>query len=100
MTGLVAYLMGRGRFNEHTDQRVVAAWDGAPHLHQPPRRADGSVSVADLAAALAAPAVAAGVPLREPLREPQRGPEHRGGVVCRAGRYGIARCATTPTIGC
>ena len=31
--GLLRYLMGPGRFNQHTDQRVIAAWDGAPELH-------------------------------------------------------------------
>ena len=44
--GLVRYLMGPGRFNEHTNQRVIASWDGAPELHQPPRtgRRAGSMS--------------------------------------------------------
>ncbi|MCU1654613.1 MAG: hypothetical protein JWQ60_5762, partial [Pseudonocardia sp.] len=28
--GLLRYLMGPGRANEHTEQRVVASWDGAP----------------------------------------------------------------------
>ena len=76
--GLVRYLMGPGRFNEHRDQRVVASWDGAPQWHQPPRRADGSFAVAELAAELADPAVAAGGTLREPARDPdgrlRRGP--------------------------
>ena len=35
--GLLRYLMGPGRFNQHTHQRVIAAWDGAPELHQPAR---------------------------------------------------------------
>ena len=30
VAGLVAYLMGPGRFNAHTEQRVVASWDGHP----------------------------------------------------------------------
>jgi len=33
--GLVAYLFGPGRHEEHRNPRVVAAWDGAPWLHQP-----------------------------------------------------------------
>lgn len=35
--GLVAYLFGPGRYEEHRNPRVVAAWDGAPWLHQPDR---------------------------------------------------------------
>ena len=35
--GLVAYLFGPGRHEEHRNPRVVAAWDGAPWLHQPDR---------------------------------------------------------------
>src|SRR5689334_8757772 len=74
VAGLVAYLMGPGRFNAHTGQRVVASWDGHPAAHQPPRAADGSFVVTELAAALADPAVAAGVALREPAHEPGRRP--------------------------
>ena len=74
VAGLVAYLMGPGRFNAHTEQRVVASWDGHPEARQPPRAADGSFAVADLAAALADPAVAAGLALREPAHEPGRRP--------------------------
>jgi hypothetical protein len=33
--GLVAYLFGPGRAEEHRNPRVVASWDGAPWLHQP-----------------------------------------------------------------
>jgi len=45
--GLLAYLFGPGRFEEHRDPRVVASWDGAPWLHQPDKLAsvvlDGEV---------------------------------------------------------
>ena len=41
MGRLMRYLMGPGQANEHTGQRVIATWDGAPHLHQPP--SNGSV---------------------------------------------------------
>ena len=41
MGRLMRYLMGPGQANEHTNQRVIATWDGAPHLHQPP--SNGSV---------------------------------------------------------
>jgi Relaxase/Mobilisation nuclease domain len=33
--GLLAYLFGPGKFEEHHNPRVVASWDGAPWLHQP-----------------------------------------------------------------
>jgi hypothetical protein len=66
--GLLRYLMGRGRFNEHTDQRVIASWDGAPELHQPPTIGSGEFDVAGLSGELADPAIAAGVPLTEPAR--------------------------------
>jgi hypothetical protein len=33
--GLVAYLFGPGKFEQHRSPRVVASWDGAPWLHQP-----------------------------------------------------------------
>lgn len=68
--GLIRYLMGPGRFNEHTGQRVVAAWDGAPEKHQPVQSPDGSLDVRGLIDAISAPAAAAGVGLREPAVEP------------------------------
>ena len=67
MGRLMRYLMGPGQANEHTDQRVIASWDGAPHLHQPPR--NGSVCGFDVRALtedLNDPALAAGVPLEPP----------------------------------
>ncbi|CAL9677712.1 hypothetical protein SUDANB95_08036 (plasmid) [Actinosynnema sp. ALI-1.44] len=33
--GLLAYLFGPGKHEEHRDPRVVASWDGAPYLHHP-----------------------------------------------------------------
>lgn len=33
--GLITYLFGPGRYEEHRNPRVVAAWDGLPWLHQP-----------------------------------------------------------------
>ena len=66
--GLVRYLMGPGRFNEHTNQHVIASWDGAPELHQPPSAGDGHFDVRELAAELADAAVAAGIPQIEPVR--------------------------------
>jgi hypothetical protein len=71
--GLVRYLMGPGRFNEHTNQRVIASWDWAPELHQPSR--DGSAcgfDVRGLTQDLTLPAEAAGVPHQRPSDEPTR----------------------------
>ena len=71
--GLVRYLMGPGRFNEHTNQRVIASWDWAPELHQPPR--DGSAcgfDVRGLTQDLTLPAEAAGVPHQRRSDEPTR----------------------------
>ncbi len=62
--GLVRYLMGPGRANEHVEQRVIATWDGAPHLHQP--SPDGSAcgfGVRELIEDLLDPALAGRVPL-------------------------------------
>jgi hypothetical protein len=76
--GLVAYLMGPGRFNEHTHQHVVASWDGMPHRHQPVLLPAGGFEVSALADALTDPAVQAGIPLSEPApapgAKPVRGP--------------------------
>lgn len=32
--GLIAYRFGPGRYEEHRNPRVVAAWDGAPGFHR------------------------------------------------------------------
>ncbi|MCG8918252.1 relaxase/mobilization nuclease domain-containing protein, partial [Actinokineospora sp. PR83] len=67
VAGLIRYLFGPGRHHEHTDQHVIASWDGLPERHQPPRTATGDgFDTTTLSAVLADPAVAAGVPLREP----------------------------------
>ncbi|WP_226351791.1 relaxase/mobilization nuclease domain-containing protein [Pseudonocardia sp. ICBG601] len=77
--GLVRYLMGPGRFNEHVGQRVVASWDGAPEMHQPASAGDGSFDVRALVDGLSAAAVAAGVGLGEPVVE--QGKRVRQGLV-------------------
>lgn len=59
--GLLRYLMGPGRFNEHTNQHVMASWDAHPASHQPETTDVGGFGVSDLAQDLNAPAVAAGV---------------------------------------
>lgn len=82
--GLLYYLLGPGRFNEHRDPRVIATWDGAPELHQPPRVLRDGKEVADmteLSAELSDPAVAAGIELREPLLATLTGGKMRRGPV-------------------
>ena len=75
--GLVRYLMGPGRFHEHTGQRVVASWDGALEDHQPQRSPSAACGfdVTDLVQDLVNPAVLGGVSLREPDHELNNGPE-------------------------
>lgn len=45
--GLIKYLFGPGKFEEHENPRVVASWDGAPWLHHPDKlpavKLDGEV---------------------------------------------------------
>ncbi|MEP6744199.1 MAG: relaxase/mobilization nuclease domain-containing protein, partial [Gemmatimonadota bacterium] len=57
--GLVEYLFGPGRHEEHTNQRVVAGY-AEPSVLEPPRRDDGHALVGDLVARLEAPLMAAG----------------------------------------
>lgn len=62
--GLIAYLMGRGRAQEHVRPRVVASWDGRDGAWQPPQVGGGEFDrdLGPLIRALRAPAVAAGLP--------------------------------------
>ena len=55
--GLVVYLMGPGRAQEHESPRVIAAWDGRDAAWQPVGK-----DLGPLIRALRAPAVAAGLP--------------------------------------
>ncbi|MCX6462668.1 MAG: hypothetical protein NTW05_03595 [Pseudonocardiales bacterium] len=65
VAGLIAYLMGPGRAQEHIDPRVIASWDGRDRAWQPAADADGGgPGVGRLIRALRAPAVAAGLPER------------------------------------
>jgi hypothetical protein len=63
--GLLRYLMGPGRHNEHVDPRVLDTWDGIP-ARQPVQIALGEFDLADLVAGLTDPAVAGGVRLADP----------------------------------
>ncbi|MGD9990879.1 relaxase/mobilization nuclease domain-containing protein [Pseudonocardia sp.] len=62
--GLITYLMGPGRAQEHVQPRVVASWDGRDAAWQPPQVGEGEFDrdLGPLIRALRAPAVAAGLP--------------------------------------
>ncbi|WP_214405762.1 relaxase/mobilization nuclease domain-containing protein [Pseudonocardia lacus] len=62
--GLIAYLMGPGRAEEHRNPRVIASWDGRDAAWQPARTGPGEwdLALGPLIRALRAPAVAAGLP--------------------------------------
>ncbi|TQM13278.1 relaxase/mobilization nuclease domain-containing protein [Pseudonocardia kunmingensis] len=61
--GLLAYLMGPGRAEEHRRPRVVATWDGRDAGWQPPATGPGEwdLELGPLIRALRAPAIAAGL---------------------------------------
>ena len=62
--GLVAYLMGPGRAQEHVDPRVIASWDGRDAGWQPAAGPGGGLDLGPLTVALRAPAIAAELPER------------------------------------
>lgn len=57
--GLLEYLYGPGRFEEHTEPHLVAGFD-EPAALEPPVDEDGRPQLEDLAASLNAPQIAAG----------------------------------------
>ncbi|GAA4009720.1 hypothetical protein GCM10022247_34820 [Allokutzneria multivorans] len=63
--GLLKYLFGPGKFEEHQNQRVVASWDGAPWLHQPPQQ-DGQFDLRQLIHTIRQPSMDAGLPQSDP----------------------------------
>ena len=63
--GLLRYLFGPGRANEHVDPHLVASWDGAPSAVQPPLTARGRHDVRALTGLLEQPLA---VPSRRPDR--------------------------------
>lgn len=73
--GLIRYLFGPGRFNEHENPRVVATWDGRPDQWQRAATGPGKFDfdLRPLISALSAPMSAAGLPLVTP--DPDN-PEH------------------------
>ncbi|GAA4982149.1 hypothetical protein WHI96_26945 [Pseudonocardia tropica] len=60
--GLVAYLLGPGRAQEHVRPRVIASWDGQDAGRQPQQTDAGGLELGPLIRALRAPAVAVGLP--------------------------------------
>src|SRR5215204_5152234 len=76
--GLLAYLFGPGRHEEHRNPRVIASWDDAPFLHQPDQlpavELEGEVlapgefdlDLRQLIATMTGPARAAGLPTSTP----------------------------------
>ncbi|MFC4951027.1 relaxase/mobilization nuclease domain-containing protein [Pseudonocardia sp. GCM10023141] len=62
--GLIAYLMGPGRAQEHVNPRVIASWDGRDAAWQPQQTGPTEFDreLGPLIRALRAPAVAAGLP--------------------------------------
>lgn len=53
--GLLRYLYGPGRANEHVDPHMVASWDDSPAALEPAIRGDGRRSFADLTSKLEQP---------------------------------------------
>lgn len=66
--GLMKYLFGPGKYDEHTNPRVVATWDGRPEQWQPEHVGPGEFDfdLGPLISALQAPAKAAGLPVVNP----------------------------------
>lgn len=69
--GLIQYLFGPGRYDEHENPRVLASWDAQPDLWQPPKVGPGEfdLDVRALVAAMQAPAKGAGLPVTTPNPE-------------------------------
>ena len=68
VAGLIAYLMGPGRAQEHVNPRVIASWDGKDAAWQPGHGGgvpDGGRDLGPLIRALRAPALAAGLAERD-----------------------------------
>jgi hypothetical protein len=63
--GLLRYLMGPGRHNEHINPRVLDTWDGIP-THQPVQTGPGEYDLTALVAGLTDPAIAGGIRLADP----------------------------------
>lgn len=64
VAGVIAYLMGPGRAQEHVRPRVIATWDGRTAAWQPVSTgsADHDLDLGPLIRAMRAPGIAAGLP--------------------------------------
>jgi hypothetical protein len=72
--GLIYYLMGKGNDQSpHTDQHVIASWDGCPDMHQPTQLGPDRFDIGDLVRDLRAPAQLAGLPNNRPKEFPKFG---------------------------
>ncbi|QUQ72536.1 relaxase/mobilization nuclease domain-containing protein [Kutzneria sp. CA-103260] len=72
--GLIYYLMGKGNEQSpHTDQHVIASWDGCPDLHQPAQLGPDQFDIGDMVRDLRAPAQLAGLPNNRPKEFPEVG---------------------------
>jgi hypothetical protein len=72
--GLTYYLMGKGNEQSpHTDQHVIASWDGCPDLHQPSQLGPDRFDIGDMVRDLRAPAQLAGLPNNRPKEFPEVG---------------------------
>lgn len=82
--GLLRYLFGPGRFEEHVNPRLVAAWDGSGHLAdlEPTVTASGARDFRHLVAMLEEPVRAADRAPRKPVwhASMRLAPEDRGRV--------------------
>ena len=67
VSGLLRYLYGPGRANEHTDPHLVASWDGVPAALEPALAAGGRHDVRRLAGMLAQPLAVTVRPPRQPV---------------------------------
>jgi hypothetical protein len=67
VAGLLRYLFGRGRANEHTDPHLLASWDGAPTALEPPLLANGRRDVRHLSGLLDQPVMVATRPPDRPV---------------------------------
>jgi hypothetical protein len=65
--GLLAYLFGPGRANEHLEARLVASWDGHPDELQPGKDDAGRHRIGNLAGLLEQPLTAVRNPLAKPV---------------------------------
>ena len=75
--GVLRYLYGRGKRNQHASPRLVAGWIHPADL-EPPRRADGKRNFSRLTALLELPVPARPRESRWQVRLPRGGPMFPG----------------------